>query len=62
MLKFVKYETKQFYSRAKVEIVKSNVDVLVKEGLGPRAENDLLQAKETFCALVKLAGTKKIRE
>ena len=53
---------KTFNSRAEVEIVKSNVDVLVKEGLGPRAENDLLLAKETCCALVKLAGTKKVRE
>ncbi|KAK2183430.1 hypothetical protein NP493_312g03002 [Ridgeia piscesae] len=46
-------------SRAEVEIVRSNIDVLVKEGLGPRAEHDYGLAAETCTVLLKLAGTHK---
>ena len=48
-------------SRAEVEIVRSNIDVLVKEGLGLRAEQDYGLAAETCTVLLKLAGTHKVR-
>ena len=41
-------------------IVKSNIDVLVMEGLGPRADTDLLLAKETCLALLNLGVTKHV--
>ena len=44
---------------AEVDIVRSNIDVLVKEGLGARAEKDLILAKDTCAVLLKLAGTEK---
>ena len=46
--------------RAEVEIVRSNIDVLVKEGLGPRAEQDYGLAADTCTVLLKLAGKHKV--
>ena len=46
--------------RAQVDIVRSNVDVLVKEGLGPRSEGDLRLVKDTCTALIKLVPTGKV--
>ncbi|KAK3104798.1 hypothetical protein FSP39_010318 [Pinctada imbricata] len=43
---------------ADMGVVKSNIDVLVKEGLGDRAVNDFILARDTCLALLKL-GTKK---
>ena len=40
--------------------MRSNIDVLVKEGLGPRAEQDYGLAAETCTVLLKLAGTHKV--
>jgi hypothetical protein len=42
-----------------VKTVKSNIDVLVKEGLGPRGEQDFLITRDTCLALLKL-GAKKV--
>ncbi|CAH1774609.1 unnamed protein product [Owenia fusiformis] len=42
-------------------IIKSNVDVLVSEGLGERGKNDFQLAKDTCIALLKLGGTKKAK-
>ena len=42
--------------------MKSNIDVLVSEGLGPRAETDFLLAKDACAVLSKLAGSKKVCE
>ncbi|KAI8500241.1 meiotic chromosome condensation [Branchiostoma belcheri] len=44
---------------AEPDIVRSNVDVLVQEGLGQRGQHDLLLAKDTCTALLKLAGSQK---
>ena len=41
-----------------MEIVRSNIDVLVKEGLGPRGETDFLLTKDVCSALLKLGGSK----
>jgi len=41
--------------RAEVETVRSNLNTLIKEGLGPRAEKDFLLARDTCIALLKLA-------
>ncbi|KAL5015272.1 hypothetical protein ScPMuIL_009542 [Solemya velum] len=46
---------------AETEIVKSNIEVLVKEGLGPRAEADFVLARNTCTALLKLAASKKMK-
>ena len=40
--------------------MKSNIDVLVKEGLGSRGEEDFLLTRDTCLALHKLGGTKKV--
>ncbi|KAL4230254.1 meiotic chromosome condensation [Mactra antiquata] len=48
------------YKLTDMGIVKSNVDVLVMEGLGPRADTDLLLARDTCLALLKLSTTKTI--
>ena len=45
---------------AKRHIVKSNVDVLVKEGLGPRGASDFLLTRDVCIALSKLVATKKV--
>ena len=47
-------------SSADSSVVRSNIDVLVSEGLGPRAEEDLLLARETCLTLLKLTSTKKV--
>ncbi|XP_031564431.1 condensin complex subunit 1-like [Actinia tenebrosa] len=39
---------------AEMDIIRSNVDVLVKSGLGTRAEEDFLLARDTCVALLKL--------
>ena len=44
--------------RADSDIVKSNVEVLVKEGLGERAEGDFILAKDTCHVLLKMAKIK----
>ncbi|KAJ8320625.1 hypothetical protein KUTeg_002212 [Tegillarca granosa] len=44
---------------AEMNIVKINVDVLVKEGLGERAESDFQLARDTCLALLKLGTGKK---
>ena len=46
-------------SKADASIVRSNVDVLIKEGLGPRAEENLQLTRDTCFALLKLAGSEK---
>lgn len=46
--------------RAEMEMVKSNIEVLIKEGLGPRAEEDFLLAQNACLALVKLGSAKKV--
>lgn len=48
-------------SRADMGVVKSNIDVLVKEGLGERAENDFILARDTCLALLKLGPPKKVQ-
>ncbi len=42
-------------------IVRSNISVLVKEGLGERAETDFLLVRDTCSALLKTTGTKKVQ-
>lgn len=44
---------------AEMDIVRSNIDVLVSFGLGPRAEEDFLLARDTCVALLKLGKTHK---
>lgn len=44
---------------AEMDIVRTNVDVLVSTGLGPRAEEDFLLARDTCVALLKLGQTHK---
>lgn len=46
------------YLRAKPDIVRSNIEVLVQEGLGEKAENDFLLAQGTCQALLKLTVSK----
>ena len=41
-------------------VVKTNIDVLVSEGLGPRADTDLLLARDTCLALLKLSTPKTV--
>ncbi|XP_029651590.1 condensin complex subunit 1-like [Octopus sinensis] len=41
------------------KIIKSNIAVLVSEGLGPRAEKDFRIAKDTCLALMKIGSAKK---
>jgi hypothetical protein len=43
---------------AETDIIRSNVDVLVKTGLGSRAEEDFLLARDTCVALLKLNKSK----
>ena len=43
-----------------MDLVRSNIDVLVETGMGPRAEGDFLLARETCLALLKLVKTKKV--
>ena len=45
---------------ADMGVVKSNVDVLVKEGLGERAETDFILARDTCVALLKLGVKRKV--
>lgn len=49
-----------YFYRAEMNIVKINIDVLVKEGLGERAESDFLLARDTCLALMKLGTGKKV--
>ena len=42
-------------------VVKSNIDVLVKEGLGERAESDFILARDTCLALLKLGPPKRVQ-
>ncbi|XP_078617056.1 condensin complex subunit 1-like isoform X2 [Branchiostoma floridae x Branchiostoma japonicum] len=44
---------------AEPAMVRSNVDVLVQEGLGQRGQDDMQLAKDTCTALLKLAGSQK---
>ncbi|CAH1239876.1 NCAPD2 [Branchiostoma lanceolatum] len=44
---------------AEADIVRSNVDVLVQEGLGQRGQEDMQLARDTCTALLKLAGSQK---
>ncbi|RMX45777.1 hypothetical protein pdam_00004164 [Pocillopora damicornis] len=44
---------------AEMDIVRTNIDVLVATGLGPRAEEDFLLARDTCVALLKLGQTHK---
>ena len=48
------------FSSAEVAIVRSNVEVLVKEGLGPRGETDFLLTRDVCMALNKLVGGKRV--
>ena len=43
-----------------MNVVKANIDVLVKEGLGPRADTDFLLARDTCLALLKLGVAKTV--
>jgi len=43
-----------------MDIVRCNIDVLVSTGLGPRAEEDFLLARDTCVALSKLGKTHKV--
>lgn len=45
-----------------MDIVRTNIDVLVSTGLGPRAEEDFLLARDTCVALLKLGQTHKVCE
>ena len=45
-----------------MDIVRSNIDVLVSTGLGPRAEEDFLLARDTCVALLKLGKTHKVKQ
>ena len=47
-------------SRANSKIVQSNVEILVKEGLGTRATSDFVLAKDTCVALLRLGTDKKV--
>ena len=49
-------------SRAEMDIVRTNIDVLVSTGLGLRAEEDFLLARDTCVALLKLGQTHKVCE
>ncbi len=49
-----------FYFSAESSIVKSNIDVLVSNGLGPRAHEDFLLAMNTCNVLLKLVNTQKV--
>ena len=40
--------------------MRSNIDVLLSTGLGPRAQDDFLLARVTCVALLKLAKTHKV--
>ena len=40
---------------AELGTVQSNIDILLKEGLGPRADVDYLLARDTCLALAKLS-------
>eukprot|EP00058_Branchiostoma_floridae_P028443 XP_002613934.1 hypothetical protein BRAFLDRAFT_283981 [Branchiostoma floridae] len=44
---------------AEPDMVRSNVDVLVQEGLGQRGQDDMQLAKDTCTALLKLGGNQK---
>ncbi|XP_032230454.1 condensin complex subunit 1 [Nematostella vectensis] len=46
---------------AEVDIVRSNIDVLVSTGLGPRAKDDFLLARDTCVTLLKLVKTSRKR-
>ena len=45
---------------ADMSVVKANIDVLVMEGLGPRADTDFLLARDTCLALLKLGVPKTV--
>lgn len=47
-------------SRVDMGVVKSNIDVLVKEGLGERAENDFILVRDICLVLLKLGFLKKV--
>lgn len=51
-----------FYMDFRVDmgVVKSNIDVLVKEGLGERAENDFILVRDICLVLLKLGFLKKV--
>ncbi|XP_033731463.1 condensin complex subunit 1-like, partial [Pecten maximus] len=40
-------------------VVRSNINVMVSEGLGPRAESDFILARDTCLALLKLSNSKR---
>lgn len=46
-------------AEAKSNIVSDNLDVLVKIGLGPRAKDDLLLARDTCRMLLKIKQNSK---
>ncbi|XP_052761140.1 condensin complex subunit 1-like isoform X1 [Mya arenaria] len=46
---------------ADIAVVKTNISVLVKEGLGPRADTDLLLARDSCLALLKLCTPKTMK-
>lgn len=48
------------FFRADTEIIKSNISVLIAEGLGPRSENDFKLARDTCLALLKIGINKKV--
>ncbi|OWF35443.1 condensin complex subunit 1-like [Mizuhopecten yessoensis] len=42
-------------------VVRSNINVMVSEGLGPRAESDFMLARDTCLALLKLSNSKRMK-
>lgn len=50
-----------FLIRADLNLVHSNTEVLVKVGLGERADEDFLLARDTCVVLLKLGGSGKVR-
>jgi len=46
-------------AQAKSSIVSDNLDVLIKIGLGPRAKNDLLLARDTCRMFLKIKHNTK---
>lgn len=46
-------------AQAKSNIVSDNLDVLIKIGLGPRAKDDLLLARDTCRMLLKIKQNSK---
>ena len=49
-----------FLFSMEVDIVRSNINILIQEGLGSRAEDDYLLARDACLALIKLVPSDKV--